>query len=161
MWLLLLFVALPLTEIGLFVTLGGWLTLWPTLAIVLGSAALGMSVLPGQGLRAIADLQAAQAAVSDPLSPLAHRGLLMLAGLLLILPGFFTDAVGLLLLIPIMRRILIGILAQKLRAKVGFGGLARSQSRRGDDAHHREDAEFVEIAPDAPRPPPHPPRRDH
>lgn len=41
MWLLLAFIAVPLIEIGLFIKVGGWLTLWPTLGIVLATGIIG------------------------------------------------------------------------------------------------------------------------
>ena len=155
MRLIVLFLALPLVEIGLFVTVGGWLGLWPTLALVLASAVLGVAVLRGQGLRAMAGLQAAQAArgaiLSNPLSPLAHNALIMLAGMLLLLPGFLSDAIGVLLLIPPLRRGLIHLLGRALRARAVPAGFAAAPGRRPDPAGDWVDAEFEEIAPDAPK----------
>ncbi len=43
----------------------------------------------------------------DPVGPMAHGALILVAGMLLILPGFFTDALGLLLLVPPVRRLVI------------------------------------------------------
>ena len=57
MWFLILLIAWPLIEIGLFVEIGGRLGLWPTLGLVLGTAALGIAVLRAQGDRAQAGLR--------------------------------------------------------------------------------------------------------
>lgn len=149
--IIVLFLALPLIEIALFVTIGGWLTVWPTLAIVLGTGILGVWVMRSQGLRAVKDLQSAQAAMRNPLSPMAHSALIMLAGVLLVLPGFFTDTLGLLLLIPPLRRLIILLIGARLRARVvttGFAATPLHPAPPGD----WEDAEFIEIAPD-PTPP--------
>jgi UPF0716 protein FxsA len=62
----------------------------------------------------------------DPLSPIAHQALIGVAAVLLILPGFLTDALGLLFLVPPVRTLLIGVLARRMRAVTvvsrSFGG---------------------------------------
>jgi UPF0716 protein FxsA len=115
MWLFAIVIAVPLIEIALFVTVGAWLGLWPTLAIVLGTGLLGAAVIRRQGMQAVAQMRAAGPQAADPLSPLAHAALTVVAGVLLILPGFFTDTLGLLLLIPPLRRVLIAFLATRVR----------------------------------------------
>ena len=143
MWVLAVFLAVPLIEIALFVTVGGWLTLWPTLAIVLGTGVLGAVLVRWQGMGVLRDLQAA-GVTGDPLSPLAHGALILIGGFLLILPGFFTDSIGALLMIPPLRRVLIAVLARRVRfdrfATRGFGA-----TRPTDDW---VDAEFEEVVPD-------------
>lgn len=105
---------LPIIEISLFVTLGGWLTLWPTLAIVIATAALGVMLLRRQGTRALRLAQQEMAAGRNPISPLAHGLLISAAGVLLVLPGFFTDALGLILLIPPVRQGIIWAATQRI-----------------------------------------------
>jgi UPF0716 protein FxsA len=107
MWLLLAFVAVPLIEIGLFIQVGGWLTLWPTLAIVLATGVIGTVLVRAQGLRVLAELRQSLGQMRDPLSPLAHGAMILVAGVLLLTPGFFTDAVGFLLLVPALRQMII------------------------------------------------------
>lgn len=116
MWVLLAFLAVPLIEIGLFVTLGGAIGLWPTLLWVLLSAALGILVLKGIASTGSVSLSNDMKEMADPLSPIAHRVMVVLAGGLLLLPGFFTDAVGLLLLIPPLRTLFIRLVARRLQA---------------------------------------------
>lgn len=114
MWILLGILAIPLIEIGLFVTLGGAIGLWPTLAWVLLSAALGILVLKGIATTGSVSLGRDMKEMGDPLSPIAHRVLVVMAGALLLLPGFFTDALGILLLIPPLRTLVIRLLGRKL-----------------------------------------------
>lgn len=144
MWVFALFLLVPLIEIALFVTVGGWLTLWPTLAIVLATGVLGAFLVRWQGLGVLRDIQAA-GATGDPLSPLAHGALILIGGFLLMLPGFFTDTLGFLLMIPPLRRVLIGFLARRVRfdsfATRGFG---TQRPPAGDWV----DAEFEEVVPD-------------
>ena len=151
MWVFALFLAVPLIEIALFVTVGGWLTLWPTLAIVLGTGVLGVFIMRLQGLRAMSDMQSAMKTMQNPMSPMANSAMIMAAGVLLILPGFLTDTLGLLLLIPFVRHWVISHFSGKMRAftTAGPSGDWRDgqQSRYTDEAI---DAEYSEIEPERP-----------
>ena len=123
MWLLALFVAVPLIEIALFIVVGGWLTLWPTLGVVLATGMLGTLLVHRQARAVLADLRRSSQGLGNPLSPLAHGALIVMAGVLLLTPGFFTDAVGLALLIPLVRRAVIAALARRVQwDHVVFGG---------------------------------------
>lgn len=106
--LLLSLICLPLIEIALFITVGGAIGLWPTLALVIASSLAGIAVMRGQGAQSLARLQRSLEEGGDPTGPLAHGALLMIAGILLFVPGFFTSACGLMLLVPPVRRWLIG-----------------------------------------------------
>ena len=107
MWLLLAFVVVPLVEIALFIQVGGLIGLWPTLAIVLLTAFAGSWLVRSQGRAALERLRGSIRSLRDPSEPLAHGAMILLAGALLLTPGFFTDAMGLLLLIPGVRRALL------------------------------------------------------
>lgn len=151
MWVFMLFLAVPLIEIGLFVTVGAWLTLWPTLAIVLGTGMLGVFVLRTQGMRAMADMQNAMKTKQNPLSPMANNAAIMLAGVLLILPGFLTDTLGLLLLIPPLRHWAIAHFSGKLKifstTMPGQNWPDGPMTRYDSEAI---DAEYIEIDPERP-----------
>ncbi len=102
-WLFLIFVAVPIIEIALFIKVGGAIGLLPTLAIVVLTAVAGTALMRQQGMRALDRLRASLEAGGDPVGPIAHGALILVAGVLLLTPGFFTDSVGLLLLIPAVR----------------------------------------------------------
>lgn len=109
------FLAWPLVEIALFVVIGGRIGLWPTLIWVVLSALLGIMVMRLTAARQAMALRDGLRAVRDP-ARLAAAGILsMLAGVLLILPGFLTDALGLLLLLPPVRTLIIRGLAGRMR----------------------------------------------
>ena len=119
MWIVLGLLALPLVEIGLFVTLGAKLGLWLTLAWVLLTGVAGVMLLKGlaiSGGRKLRD--GLQEGLHDPLSPIAHKALMGVAAVLLILPGFFTDAMGLILLLPPVRALIIRGMANRMRGVV-------------------------------------------
>jgi UPF0716 protein FxsA len=101
--LLILFILVPLIEIGLFITVGGQIGLWPTLAIVVFTAVLGTWMLREQGLRELSRLRSSIEQMRDPTDSLANGAMILFAGALLLTPGFFTDTIGFLLLIPAFR----------------------------------------------------------
>jgi len=107
MWLFALFVGVPILEIALFIQVGGWLGLWPTLAIVILTALCGTLLLRTQGVQTLGRLQSSVAEGKNPMDPIAHGALILVAAVLLLTPGFFTDATGLTLLIPPVRTYLI------------------------------------------------------
>ena len=152
MWVFALFLAVPLIEIALFVTVGGWLTLWPTLAIVLGTGVLGVYMMRLQGLRAMSDMQNAMKKMQNPMSPIANSAMIMAAGVLLILPGFLTDTLGLLLLVPFVRHWVIGRFAGRMRVFTTTGPSPDwrdgGQNQYNDEAI---DAEYSEIEPERPK----------
>ena len=103
MILLMLFIGVPLIEIALFISVGGWIGLWPTLAIVLLTAVVGSIMVRQQGFHVLRQVSGSFNAMSDPTEPLAHGAMVLFSGALLLTPGFFTDAVGFALLIPAVR----------------------------------------------------------
>lgn len=135
MWLLLAFIAVPLIEIGLFIKVGGWLTLWPTLAIVLATGIIGTFLVRQQGLKVLGELRNSMSQMRDPLSPLAHGAMILFAGALLLTPGFFTDAIGFLLLVPQIRQAIITFAAARVKVASFTAGshAGASRPRYGDD----------------------------
>jgi UPF0716 protein FxsA len=116
MWLILAFIAVPLIEIALFVVIGGAIGLWPTLIWVVLSAVFGILTLRWVARLGPISFARDVRALSDPASPVASRALTILAGVLLILPGFFTDAIGILLLVRPIQDAVIRFFAGRLRA---------------------------------------------
>lgn len=115
MWLLLIILSVPLIEIGLFVQLGGWIGMWATIAWVIATAGLGIIVLKGVASLGPVSLSRDMQEFSNPLSPLAHRLMVAVGGGLLLLPGFLTDTVGLLLLVPPIRQVMITLVGRRLK----------------------------------------------
>ena len=150
MWLLLAFLVLPIVEIALFIQMGGLIGLWPTIGLVVLSAVAGSWLMRQQGAAALADLQRAFRDLRDPTAPLAHGALILLAGALMVTPGFVTDSMGIALLIPATRRWVIRQLGRRMRVtSVGFGHGAAGPSappfRPGGRAT-TIDADYVVIA---------------
>jgi UPF0716 protein FxsA len=110
------FIGVPLLEIAVFIQVGGWLGLWPTLALVVLSAMIGTWELRAQGLATLARARAVIDAGEVPTREIFDGACLLIAGVLLLTPGFVTDAVGLLLFIPAVRAALRRWLAGRISA---------------------------------------------
>ncbi len=103
MRLFLLFLLVPLIEIALFIQVGGLIGLFPTLAIVILTAVAGTVLIRSQGSAVMLQLRETMEDMRDPTEPLAHGAMVLFAGALLLTPGFFTDVVGLSLMVPGVR----------------------------------------------------------
>jgi len=115
MWLFLVFIVVPLIEIALFLKVGGLIGFWPTLAIIIGLSFFGTWLLRTQGAMAFNDLRRSVAELRDPGEPMAHGAMIIFAGLLLVTPGFLTDALGLALLIRPVRAWVLRRIAERIR----------------------------------------------
>lgn len=143
MWFLWIFVALPIIEIALFVQIGGEIGVWATLAWVILSAVLGMAIIRSQGVHAWNETQRNLNDLRDPSRPLANGALIMIAGFLLILPGFFTDILGILLLIPPFRSLLLKRMGKQVRTNVRVSGVYHRDPHRPPYADGVIDGEYV------------------
>lgn len=159
MWLLVAFLAVPIIEIALFIQVGGLIGLWPTLAIVVLTAVLGTYLMRSQGAQALDKVRRSFSDLNDPTEPLAHGAMILVAGVLLLTPGFFTDALGFALLTPPIRVAVFNYLRKHVKVQsfeMGGGPGPRSQPRtggRGDVI----DAEYEDVTtPEDVLPPKHP-----
>lgn len=130
----LIFLIVPLIEIALFITIGGAIGLWPTLALILVTALIGVSMIKAEGLRVLHEITTEIDAMRNPMNPIAHGALILLSGAFLLTPGFFTDALGFALLIPGLRRILIAKGAAHM-AHHSFGGMSAAQRHSRNSRH--------------------------
>ena len=147
MWLFLAFVGVPLIEIALFVQIGGLIGLWPTLLVVVITAMIGTFLVRTQGLMALGQLQRSFSELDDPTEPLAHGAMILIAGALLLTPGFFTDAVGFALLMPPVRVAVFRYMRSRVTVQSFSMGSMHQEPYR--PTHHSDiiDGEFTEVDP--------------
>jgi UPF0716 protein FxsA len=148
LWLFLIFIALPIVEIALFIVVGGAIGVLPTLLLVILAAVAGVGLIRMQGLNALGRLETAVDRGEDPVGPIADGALKVIAGLLLVVPGFLTDAVGLLLLLPPVRRALM----RRGAGRVTVRATSYARARRAARPVETIDADY-EIIGEQPRPP--------
>lgn len=158
MLLFLLFIAIPLIEIALFIQLGGLIGLAWTLLIVVVTAVLGATMVRSQGAMEMNRLRRSMEDLDDPSEPLAHGAMILFSGALLLTPGFFTDAVGFALLIPGVRQTVFAWARKRVRMqsfRMGARGATNGARPGGRPPEDRVvDADFEDI------PPEQPPRQD-
>ena len=122
---------LPLIEIAGFIVVGRQIGVLPTIGLVMAAVLAGVVLLRFQGLGAIARIRRASETGAIPGRELADGAMIMLAGILLVVPGFVTDIMGLLLFIGPVRTLVWRYLGSRITVvtATGFGGRAR----RADD----------------------------
>ncbi len=104
---LLLFVAIPLGELYILISVGADIGSISTILLCLATAAIGISLVRTQGLRTIIQARADLNRGELPAQHMLHGLLIAIAGILLFFPGFVTDALGFLLLFPALRGVMI------------------------------------------------------
>jgi UPF0716 protein FxsA len=116
--LVILFIVVPIVELWLIIQIGGAIGVVPTLALLLADALLGSLLLRHQGRGAWQRFNKALAERRFPGKEVADGLLIAIGGTLLLAPGFITDIVGLIFLIPptraIVRRLLKGVVGRRI-----------------------------------------------
>ncbi len=105
LFVVLLFIVVPILELYVIIQVGQLIGVWPTLALLLADALLGSMLLKHQGRGAWRRFNEALSAGRFPGKEVADGLLIVIGGTLLLAPGFLTDIFGLLLLIPPTRAI--------------------------------------------------------
>ena len=115
LFLIILFV--PLVEIYLFIQIGGQIGAFNTILIILLTAVVGVYFVRLQGLSTLKSGVTQLYKNQIPVYEMISGAALALAAFLLILPGFATDIIGFLLILPITRNIIFKILGKKYSKK--------------------------------------------
>ncbi|MBO9100409.1 MULTISPECIES: FxsA family protein [Rhizobium] len=105
---------LPLVEIAGFVVVGKAIGIWATLGLVVLSVVVGAFLLRSQGLSILRRLSMASRDGAAPARDLVHGAMVVVAAFLLLVPGFFTDILGLLLFIPGVRDLAWKFLSRRI-----------------------------------------------
>jgi len=125
-----LFIVVPIIEITVLMQVGALIGAWPTIAIVIISAWLGAKYVRQQGIATLQSVQTKMAQGEMPSGEIVTGLMLLVAGVLLVTPGFVTDAFGLLLLVPSVRQALANSVQKHIKASQAgvFGGNAHFHS---------------------------------
>lgn len=140
--------ALPLLEIAGFVVVGRQVGALATVGLVLASSIAGALLLRHQGFSVMTRIRTEMDAGRDPSRQLAHGAMIVLAAILLIIPGFITDIIGLLLFLPPVRdlawRALKGrvVLATNFSTG-GFRGRQRDKTIDLDDGDYSRSDDYA------------------
>ena len=102
-YLLLIFIVLPIIEISLFIQFGDALGTVNTILLIFLTAGIGVYLVRQQGFNTLRKMQKEIQNQELPVRSLFDGFLILISGILLLIPGFFTDAIGFMGLIPITR----------------------------------------------------------
>ncbi|MDN4502523.1 FxsA family protein [Alteromonadaceae bacterium BrNp21-10] len=156
--LFILFALLPIAEIALLINVGEQIGGWNTVGIVILTAAVGAYLVRQQGMATLFQAQTKMRAGQMPGQEMAEGLLLVIAGVLLVTPGFITDAFGFILTLPITRPLIAKVLLSKMQVNMvnGMHGQqsgfhAQYQSTQSPPQSSQEgdviEGEFVEKGP--------------
>lgn len=116
-WLFILFLAVPVAEILVLVSVGARIGIWPTLGLVVVTAVLGSMLVSRQGRGTWKKFQHEIASGQSPSATMVHGAMILIAGALLLTPGFLTDIVGFTLLVPSAREALRGWFIARMKSR--------------------------------------------
>jgi UPF0716 protein FxsA len=138
----LILLGLPILEIAVFVIVGGKIGVLWTIALVVLASIAGSILLRIQGLGALNRIRREiDGGRGDPSRELAHGAMIVLAGILLLIPGFVTDVVGLALFIPPVRDLAWRFLKRRIVVTSSFAGFDDLRANHGDGKTIDLDAE--------------------
>lgn len=152
--LILIFLGVPILEIAVFIQAGDIFGLWPTLAAIVATAIIGGVIIRAQGLATLARARLALDEGRPPVREVFTGLCLLIAGALLMTPGFLTDTAGFVLLVPGVRESigqwLVRTLFNQRNARVWVDGEEIVPPERGDGAGPSDaiDVEYTEIPPE-------------
>jgi len=135
----------PIIEIALFIILGNIIGLLPTLLGVLVTALIGSVVIKAQGTSLIEQIRQTTARGALPAKQLAEGMMIGIAGALLLTPGYFTDFVGFLLLVPLIRTFIYNEIKKRISI-VSASSSFQSSFHEQNETIIKED-EIIDIDP--------------
>ena len=116
--LFILFAVIPIAEIALLIHVGGEIGGWNTIGLVLLTAAVGAFLVKREGLATLRSAQSKMQQQQMPGQELVEGACLLVAGVLLVTPGFMTDIVGFLLVIPPTRKAIAKSASKHLSGRI-------------------------------------------
>jgi UPF0716 protein FxsA len=125
-------ILLPLIEIAGFVVVGRQIGVLPTIGLTIATGIAGGMLLRHQGFGVMTRIRNEIEAGRDPSRNHAHGVIILLAGLLLLIPGFVTDIVGILLFLPPIRDLGWRLLRRRVNFSADFAGMGGFSRPRGN-----------------------------
>ncbi len=142
--LIALFITIPIIEIYLLIKVGSVIGAIPTILMIIGTAVLGAILLRMQGISTFQRVQNAMQRGEVPAIEMLEGLILLISGALLLTPGFFTDAIGFIALMPPLRRAFI-IWALQHSNIMQNSTFSQHGQRTYDSTAHREEDGHVTI----------------
>src|SRR3954465_470928 len=145
--LIVLFIVVPIVELFVIIQVGGAIGVLPTIALLIADSVLGSMLMRSQGRAAWLRFNTALAEGRVPHREVLDGGLVIFGGALLLTPGFLSDILGLVLLLPPTRALARGIVARRGLPRLrggGLGGAGGAGGRGGAGRRPSSDGADVE-----------------
>jgi UPF0716 protein FxsA len=130
--LVLLFIVVPIAELAVLIQVGQVIGVWWTIAILIADAILGSILMRAQGRAAWRRFNETMQAGGVPAREVLDGALVMFGGLLMLTPGFITDILGFVLLIPPTRAVVRAVLVRRLAQRMTVSMTAPRAARPDD-----------------------------
>lgn len=144
----LLFIVIPLVELYVIIAVGERIGAFWTVILVLMTAVIGVNLLRIQGMSTLARAQRSMAQGAVPAMEMMEGIALAVAGVLLITPGFITDTIGFLCLLPASRQAIIRYIMSRPSVRTNMGGFQSNQRHqpppKSPDADHSKTGRTIE-----------------
>ncbi|RFB05445.1 FxsA family protein [Parvularcula marina] len=121
--LFILLIGLPIAEIALFIKASAVIGWWSVIGLTILTAVLGTALIRVQGFQALHNLRGSMAEGKAPVEPVVDGVFLLIAAPLMMTPGFLTDTIGFLLLVPPVRHEIARYALRRLRRAVDNGNI--------------------------------------
>lgn len=128
---------MPVVEITTFIQFGSFLGTFNTIVLIFLTAVIGVYLVRLQGISTILNIQKDIVSGNAPIENIVGGLLILLSGLLLLVPGFVTDSIGFLGLIPFTRKIFANLLIKRFMGQYGV--------KPQEQSDNIIDAEYVEV----------------
>lgn len=124
-----LLVVVPLAEVTAMIAVGQWIGAWEAIALLFAVSLVGFVLVKRQGVGAWRRIRSEMRSGQVPAAAVLDGALVLLAGLLLLIPGFLTDIVGLALLVPPGRDLIRRFVGRRITRRVRYIDAASSEMR--------------------------------
>jgi len=148
----LLLLGLPLLEIYFLIQVGGMIGALPTIVLVVCTSLLGAYLLRQQGLSTFTRFQQASAQGKPPVMAAIEGVIILFGGILMLIPGFLTDILGLFCLLPPTRKLLAHFMLGRFAVKTFGVPSTHTRQRSSRDAYGVDGDEAADSANSSPRP---------
>ncbi|MFV2093447.1 MAG: FxsA family protein [Hyphomicrobiales bacterium] len=147
--ILFLFIAIPIAEIWILIEVGGIIGVVPTITLVVLTAIAGTALIRHQGMSLLIEARQRLDRGEPPVSAVVDGAFLLVAGALLLTPGFITDAIGFLCLVPFFRRSVAAWLWSRYGNRADFrqSGFSGPGPRQNGTSATIIEGEFTEVDP--------------
>ncbi len=144
-----LLLIIPIVEIGVFIAIGDRIGIFYTLMLILVTAVLGSILLRLEGFRVLGQIRQQMNAGRMPAKELTNGVMIVIAGVLLLTPGFVTDTIGFLLFLPPVRAAIRTFLASRIKINPSGGGAGFGSDPRFRTGADEGDGPVVDLEEDA------------